>query len=161
MTGFRVGLADLLIYTGLGPMAMTRANYLAAAATRIDSFWVLLLVLFPAAFTRRSGLALGGATAIAEPSERLGNARGARARIDQLSGQLITAAISTVESILLGVGARMLRGGLGGQLCSAAARRSPSALRLADNDASQAISTESNATTPSCPIPTRAHNIST
>jgi len=122
---------------------------------------LLLLVLFPAAFTRRSGLALGGATAIAEPSERLGNARGARARIDQLSGQLITAAISTVESILLGVGARMLRGGLGGQLCSAAARRSPSALRLADNDASQAISTESNATTPSCPIPTRAHNIST
>ena len=34
MTGFRVGLADLLIYTGLGPMAMTRANYLAAAATK-------------------------------------------------------------------------------------------------------------------------------
>src|SRR6478736_2854944 len=69
MTGFRVGLTDLLVYTGLGPMAMTRANYLAAAATRIDSFWVLLLVLFPAAFTRRSGLALGGATAIAEPSD--------------------------------------------------------------------------------------------
>jgi len=40
VTGFRVGLADLLICTGLGPMAMTRANYLAAAATRIDSFWV-------------------------------------------------------------------------------------------------------------------------
>ena len=40
MTGFRVGLTDLLVYTGLGPMAMTRANYLTAAATRVDSFWV-------------------------------------------------------------------------------------------------------------------------
>jgi phthiodiolone/phenolphthiodiolone dimycocerosates ketoreductase len=40
MSGFRVGLTDLLIHTRFGPTAMTRANYLTAAATRLDSFWV-------------------------------------------------------------------------------------------------------------------------
>lgn len=40
MPGFRVGLADVLLHTGLGPTAMTRANYLTAAAARADSFWV-------------------------------------------------------------------------------------------------------------------------
>jgi phthiodiolone/phenolphthiodiolone dimycocerosates ketoreductase len=40
MGGFRVGLADLLLYTGLGPLAMTRANYLTAVAAGADSFWV-------------------------------------------------------------------------------------------------------------------------
>ncbi|MDT5014697.1 MAG: phthiodiolone/phenolphthiodiolone dimycocerosates ketoreductase, partial [Mycobacterium sp.] len=40
MAGFRVGLGDLLAYTRFGPMALTRANYLTAAAARVDSFWV-------------------------------------------------------------------------------------------------------------------------
>ncbi len=41
MGGFRVGMADILMYTRLGPLAVTRANYLAAAAAGVDSFWVL------------------------------------------------------------------------------------------------------------------------
>jgi phthiodiolone/phenolphthiodiolone dimycocerosates ketoreductase len=40
VSGLRVGLGDQLFYTGLGSMAMTRANFFAAAATGVDSFWV-------------------------------------------------------------------------------------------------------------------------
>ena len=80
MTGFRVGLADLLIYTGLGPMAMTRANYLAAAATRIDSFWVPdhLNALMPRSIGTAKYIGTAGAKlmprpdAISEPWTALG-----------------------------------------------------------------------------------------
>jgi hypothetical protein len=40
MSGFRVGFADMLVHTRFGPTAMTRSNYLTAAASRVDSFWV-------------------------------------------------------------------------------------------------------------------------
>jgi phthiodiolone/phenolphthiodiolone dimycocerosates ketoreductase len=40
MSGFRVGLANLLVHTRFGPTAMTRSNYLTAVASRVDSFWV-------------------------------------------------------------------------------------------------------------------------
>lgn len=38
--GFRVGLIDTLAYTRIGPLAMTRANYLTAVTAGVDSFWV-------------------------------------------------------------------------------------------------------------------------
>src|SRR6478672_7727058 len=80
MTEFRVGLADLLICTGLGPMAMTRANYLAAAATRIDSFWVPdhLNALMPRSIGTAKYIGYSGAKlmprpdAISEPWTALG-----------------------------------------------------------------------------------------
>ncbi len=40
MSRFRVGLIDTLAYTSIGPLAMTRANYLTAVAAGVDSFWV-------------------------------------------------------------------------------------------------------------------------
>lgn len=40
MSGFRVGLIDTLAYTSVGPLAMTRANYLTAVAAGADSFWL-------------------------------------------------------------------------------------------------------------------------
>jgi len=40
MPGFRVGLIDTLAYTSVGPLTMTRANYLTAVAAGVDSFWV-------------------------------------------------------------------------------------------------------------------------
>jgi phthiodiolone/phenolphthiodiolone dimycocerosates ketoreductase len=80
MTGFRVGLTDLLIYTGLGPMAMTRANYLTAAATRVDSFWVPdhLNALIPRSIGTAKYIGTAGAKllprpdAISEPWTALG-----------------------------------------------------------------------------------------
>ena len=49
MTGFRVGLMDPLVVARPTAESMTRFNYLSAAATRIDSFWVPdhLNALFP------------------------------------------------------------------------------------------------------------------
>jgi alkanesulfonate monooxygenase SsuD/methylene tetrahydromethanopterin reductase-like flavin-dependent oxidoreductase (luciferase family) len=80
MTGFRVGLTDLLVYTGLGPMAMTRANYLTAAATRVDSFWVPdhLNALIPRSIGTAKYIGTAGAKllprpdAISEPWTALG-----------------------------------------------------------------------------------------
>jgi phthiodiolone/phenolphthiodiolone dimycocerosates ketoreductase len=80
VTGFRVGLADLLLYTGLGPMAMTRTNYLTAAATRIDSFWVPdhLNALIPRSIATEKYIGKAGARlmprpdAISEPWTALG-----------------------------------------------------------------------------------------
>ena len=40
MPGFRVGLIDTLAYTSIGPLTMTRANYLTAVAAGVDSFQV-------------------------------------------------------------------------------------------------------------------------
>ena len=80
MTGFRVGLTDLLVYTRLGPMAMTRANYLTAAATRVDSFWVPdhLNALIPRSIGTAKYIGTAGAKllprpdAISEPWTALG-----------------------------------------------------------------------------------------
>jgi phthiodiolone/phenolphthiodiolone dimycocerosates ketoreductase len=80
VTKFRVGLADLLLYTGFGPMAMTRANYLTAAANRIDSFWVPdhLNALVPRSIATEKYIGKAGAKlmprpdAISEPWTALG-----------------------------------------------------------------------------------------
>jgi phthiodiolone/phenolphthiodiolone dimycocerosates ketoreductase len=40
MKGFRVGLGTQLLNTRLSPTAMVHATYLAAAASRVDSYWV-------------------------------------------------------------------------------------------------------------------------
>jgi phthiodiolone/phenolphthiodiolone dimycocerosates ketoreductase len=40
MTGFRVGVVDPIIAARPAADAFTRANYLAAVASRVDSFWV-------------------------------------------------------------------------------------------------------------------------
>ncbi len=40
MTGFRVGLIDGIVASRPAADTFTRANYLAAVANRVDSFWV-------------------------------------------------------------------------------------------------------------------------
>ena len=40
MNGFRVGLGTQLLNTRLSPTAMVHATYLAAVASRVDSYWV-------------------------------------------------------------------------------------------------------------------------
>jgi phthiodiolone/phenolphthiodiolone dimycocerosates ketoreductase len=69
MSGFRVGLADGLLYTSLGPTAMTRANYLTAAAARADSFWVVdhLNALIPRSIANAKYIGSAGAKLLPRP----------------------------------------------------------------------------------------------
>jgi phthiodiolone/phenolphthiodiolone dimycocerosates ketoreductase len=91
MPRFRVGLSDLLVYTGFGPMAMTRANYLTAATARADSFWVPdhLNALIPRSIMTAKYMGSAGAKllprpdAVSEPWTALGYL-GAKNRLARL-----------------------------------------------------------------------------
>jgi phthiodiolone/phenolphthiodiolone dimycocerosates ketoreductase len=49
MSGFQVGLGDLIVNSRYSPTALARADYLTAVASGVDSFWVgdHLNALFP------------------------------------------------------------------------------------------------------------------
>src|ERR1700738_4677622 len=89
MTKFRVGLTDPIIAARPAADSFTRANYLGAVASRVDSFWVPdhLNSLFPRSLwnPKYSGLArlLPSADAYLEPFTMLGHIA-ARNRIGRM-----------------------------------------------------------------------------